>query len=109
MGQLTQVQSVIITGVISVIVGILTLAGVIYQSNKIFDKQKAEADTERKLLAQEFRDYKDLIHQVNKDIKSDVEKLSRKVDEHNNYGVRIPVLEKEIEGMKIRISNLEDK
>ena len=109
MGQLTQVQSVIITGVISVIVGILTLAGVIYQSNKTFDKQKAETDTERKLLAQEFRDYKDLIHQVNKDIKSDVEKLSRKVDEHNNYGVRIPVLEKEIEGMKIRISNLEDK
>ena len=106
---MTQIQATIITGIVTLIVGLFTLLGVVYQSNKMFDKQKAETDAERRLLQQEFKDYKELIHQVNKDIKSDVEKLSKKVDEHNNYGVRIPVIETEIESIKNRITILEDR
>ena len=45
----------------------------------------------------------------NKEIKSDIEKLSARVDEHNNYGIKIPVIEKELESVKRRLINLEEK
>ena len=101
--------STIISGIITLIAGGLTLLGVIYQSNKNFDKQKAQSDTDQQLLTQKFEDYKEFLHQINKDIKADIEKLSKRVDEHNSYGVRIPVIEKEIESIKRRISRLEEK
>ena len=90
-------------------VGCLTLVGVIYQSNKAFSKQQAQSDTEQKLLEQKFKDYKEFLHRINKDIKSDIEQLSQRVDEHNNYGIKIPVIEKEIENIKRRLNNLEEK
>ena len=109
MEQLTPLTSVIITGITTLIVGFLTFLGVVYQSNKNFDKQQAQSDTQRQLLETKFDDYKEFLHQVNKDIKKDIETLSVRVDEHNNYGIKIPVIEKEIEGLKRRLCNLEEK
>lgn len=109
MDALTQLVSTIITGMITIVVGLITLFGVIYQSNKNFDKQKAQSDTSQQLLEQKFEDYQEFLHQINKDIKTDIEKLSKRVDEHNNYGIKIPVIEAEIESIKRRLSNLEDK
>lgn len=106
---MTPLIQVIITGVITLAVGALTLIGVIYQSNKTFDKQQAQSETERQLLKQEFEDYKEFLHQINKGLKEDIGKLSQRVDEHNNYGIRIPVIEKELESVKRRLTNLEDK
>lgn len=101
--------STIITGCITLLVGVLTLCGVIYQSNKNFDKQQAQAEAEQKILDQKFEDYKEFLHQVNKGIKEDINTLSRRVDEHNNYGIKIPVIEKELESFRRRLENLEDK
>ena len=109
MEQLTPLTSVIITGITTLIVGFLTFLGVVYQSNKNFDKQQAQSDTQRQLLETKFDDYKEFLHQINKDIKRDIDTLSARVDQHNNYGIKIPVIEKEIEGLKQRIINLEDK
>lgn len=106
---MTPLLSTIITGIITLLVGGITLLGVIYQSNKNFDKQQAQADTDRQLLEQKFDDYKEFIHQINKGIKEDICTLSKRVDEHNNYGIKIPVIEKELESVKRRLTNLEEK
>lgn len=106
---MTPLISTIITGCITLLVGLLTLLGVIYQSNKNFDKQQAQSDTDRQLLEQKFEDYKEFVHQINKGIKDDICTLSKRVDEHNNYGIKIPVIEKELESVKRRLTNLEDK
>lgn len=106
---MTPLISTIITGCITLTVGGLTLIGVIYQSNKNFDKQQAQSEAEQKLLDQKFEDYKEFTHQINKGIKEDIAVLSKRVDEHNNYGIKIPVIEKELESVKRRLTNLEDK
>ena len=106
---MTPLLSTIITGIITLLVGGITLVGVIYQSNKNFDKQQAQADTQQQLLEQKFEDYQELVHLSNKEIKSDIEKLSARVDKHNNYGIKIPVIEKELESVKRRLTNLEEK
>ena len=106
---MTPLLSTIITGIITLLVGGITLVGVIYQSNKNFDKQQAQADTQQRLLEQRFDDYQELVHLSNKEIKNDIEKLSARVNEHNNYGIKIPVIEKELESVKRRLTNLEEK
>lgn len=106
---MTQITSTIICSCITLLVGALTLFGVIYQSNKQFDKQQAQAEAEHKILNQKFEDYKDFLHQVNKEIKNDINILSKRVDEHNNYGIKIPLMEKELESMEKRLSILEEK
>ena len=109
MNYLTPLMSTIITGLITLIVGGLTLVGVIYQSNKTFDKQQSQSDTDRQLLEQKFDDYKEFLHEVNKGIKDEIATLSNRVDEHNNYGIKIPVIEKELESVKRRLTRLEEK
>lgn len=106
---MTPLLSTIITGIITLLVGGITLVGVIYQSNKNFDKQQAQAEAEQKILDQKFEDYKEFLHQVNKGIRDDINILSKRVDEHNNYGIKIPVIEKELESVKRRLTNLEEK
>lgn len=106
---MTALVSTILTITATIIVGGLTLIGVIYQSNKTFDKQQAQSDTDRQILEQKFDDYKEFLHQINKGIKEDICTLSKRVDEHNNYGIKIPVIEKELESVKRRLTNLEEK
>lgn len=101
--------TVIISAFASVIVGSLALAGVIYQTNKNYDRQKEQSEVDRQLLKQEFDDYQKFLHQINKDIKDDIDKLSSRVDEHNNYGKRIPVLEAKMDDLASRVLRLEDK
>lgn len=66
--------------VASVIVGLLTLIGVLVSNNK------AQAVTETRL-----------------------EELTREVREHNNFAKRMPVVEEQIKVMNHRISDLERK
>lgn len=106
---MTTIFSVIISSSVTLIVGILTFLGVIYQTNKKADSQKKQLDTNHRLLEQQFIDYKEFLHQSNKELKRDIEALTERVNEHNNYGIRIPVIEKELESIKRRIKNLEEK
>ena len=62
----------------SVIVGILTLIGVLLSNNR------AQAVTETKL-----------------------EELTREVREHNNFAQRVPVVEEQIRGLGQRVEKLE--
>ena len=106
---MTPLVSTIITGIITLIVGGFTLLGVIYQSNKSFDKQQANAEADRKVLEQKFDDYKEFLHQINKGIKDDICTLSKRVDEHNNYGIKIPLLENRLENVERRLAEMDDK
>ena len=109
MCHVTSLASTIITGVITIIVGLFTLFGVMYQSNKNYDKQQEQLHTNNELLKQEFNDYKEFLHQLNKDLKHDIEVLSSRVDEHNSYGIKIPVIEEKIERINARLHKLENQ
>ena len=41
--------------------------------------------------------------------KDEIDTLSSRVDQHNNYGIKIPVIEKELESIKRRLTKMEDK
>jgi TolA-binding protein len=75
----------------SVIVGVLSLIGVIYtnsQSNKKVEQQI--------LTAQAVTDTK-------------IQNLTDEVKKHNDFASRIPVIEEQIKVMNHRIDDLEDK
>lgn len=38
-----------------------------------------------------------------------IEQLEKKVDKHNNFAQRVPVLEEQVKSVSTRIENLEDK
>lgn len=73
----------------SVIVGLLTLAGVVYQSNKQADRMDATLEK-----AQAVTDVK-------------IDELTREVREHNNFARRMPVVEEQIRVIDRRLSDLE--
>ena len=73
----------------SVIVGLLTLAGVVYQSNKQADRMDATLEK-----AQAVTDVK-------------IDELTREVREHNNFARRMPVVEEQIKVINHRLSDLE--
>ena len=86
----------------AVIVGLLSLAGVIVtailQSRKIskdFEKQSALEDA-RLEKAQAVTDTK-------------IDELTREVREHNNFARRVPVIEEQIKVANHRIEDLERK
>lgn len=66
----------------SIVVGVLTLVGVIYANNKANEKLNAELQSQLK-TAQAVTDTK-------------IEELTREVREHNNFARRMPVVESEI-------------
>ena len=69
----------------AIIVGVFSLLGIAYQSNKT--RSIAELSFKRD------------IGEIKKEIgsvKTDLEKLSEKVDKHNNFGLRIYGLEQEV-------------
>lgn len=95
--------------IVQLIISGLALIGIIYQSNKQFNAHQAEIDADRDVLRQEFIDYRSFMEQSTKDIKNDIEKLSNRVDEHNNYGKEIPVIKEKIANLTDRVEKLEDK
>lgn len=101
--------TVIISSCSAIVVALISLWGIKYQTNKNYEKAQAQAETDRILLKQQFEDYQVFLHQINKDLKEDIEKLSDRVDEHNSYGRKIPVLESKIDDLTNRVSRLEDK
>jgi len=73
----------------SVIVGLLTLAGVVYQSNKQADRFDASLEKEQAVT----------------NVK--LEELTREVREHNNFARRMPVVEEQIKVINQRLDGLE--
>lgn len=90
----------------SVIVGLLTLIGVIYQSRKNNDALIAKMDEDSKLadanLKAELSKY-----QAVTDTK--IDELTREVRAHNEFATRVPLLEAEDKRLNERIKALESK
>ena len=82
-------QSAIISGTASIIVGVLALIGVIITNNK------ANRDVKQSLnIAQAVTDTK-------------IEELTREVRLHNNFAEKIPVIQEQIRVVNHRINDLE--
>lgn len=81
----------IIAAVASIVVGGLSLAGVIITNNSSNRKVEAKITT-----AQAVTDCK-------------IDELTREVREHNNFARRMPVVEEQIKVINHRLSNLEQK
>lgn len=86
---MTTITATIISAVASVLVGILTLMGVIITNGR------ANRDIEQKIaIAQAVTDTK-------------LAELTREVREHNRFAVRLPVVEEQIKTVNYRISDIE--
>lgn len=90
----------------SIIVGILTLIGVVYQSRKSNDALFAKLDKQSE-VADTRLDAKLEKYQAVTDTK--IEELCREVRRHNNFAERIPVMEAEEKRLNERIKALESK
>ena len=81
----------LIAGLASIIVGVLSLVGVIITNNTSNKKIEQKLTT-----AQAVTDYK-------------IDELTREVREHNNFARRMPVVEEQIKVINHRLSDLEQK
>lgn len=90
----------------SIIVGILTLIGVIYQSRKNNDALFAKLDKQSE-IADTKLDAKLEKYQAVTDEK--IAELTREVRKHNNFAEKIPVMEAEERRLNERIKELENK
>ncbi len=81
----------IIAAIASIVVGGLSLAGVIITNNSSNRKVEAKITT-----AQAVTDYK-------------IDELTREVREHNNFAKRMPVVEEQIKVINHRLADLEQK
>lgn len=90
----------------SVIVGVLTLCGVIYQSRKNNDALFAKLDKQSELSDAKL-DAKLEKYQAVTDEK--ISELTREVRKHNNFAEKIPVMEAEERRLNERIKVLENK
>ena len=83
-------MDIIITAVASILVGILSLVGVIITNNSSNKKIENQLDKQQAVM----------------DCK--IEELTREVREHNNFAKRMPVVEEQIKVINHRLSNLEN-
>ena len=90
----------------SVIVGVLTLLGVVYQSRKNNDALFAKLDKQSELSDARL-DAKLEKYQAVTDEK--ISELTREVRKHNNFAEKIPVMEAEERRLNERIKVLENK
>lgn len=90
----------------SVIVGVLTLIGVVYQSHKSNDALFAKLDKQSE-LADTRLDAKLEKYQAVTDEK--IAELTREVRKHNGFAEKIPVMEAEEKRLNERIKALENK
>lgn len=86
---MNDIVTALIAGGSSIVVGVLTLIGVIFTSSKT--NKKIENRLE---VSQAVTDTK-------------IEELTREVREHNNFASRIPVIEEQIRVANHRIDDLE--
>lgn len=90
----------------SVIVGLLTLCGVIYQSRKNNDALLAKLEKQSEISDMKL-DAKMEKYQAVTDTK--LEELTREVRKHNSFAERVPLLEAEDKRLNERIRALESK
>ena len=83
-------MDIIITAVASILVGILSLVGVIITNNSSNKKIENQLDKQQAVM----------------DCK--IEELTREVREHNNFAKRMPVVEEQIKVINHRLSDLEN-
>lgn len=90
----------------AVIVGLLALLGTIFTA--VWQNKKLSSDFEKRSeLADLEMDKKISVYAAATDQK--IEQLTQETREHNQFARRVPVLEKQMEGVERRISNLEKK
>ncbi len=87
---MNEITVAFISGGCSIIVGIISLLGIIISNNKSNTDMKHKIET-----AQAVTDTK-------------IEELTREVREHNNFARRVPVLEEQIKVINHRINDLEN-
>ena len=85
-----EVTVALISGASSVIVGMMTLFGVIITNSKSNGKIEKQLE-----ISQAVTDEK-------------IQELTREVREHNNFAIRMPVVEEKIKVINNRISDLEE-
>jgi chaperonin cofactor prefoldin len=90
----------------SVIVAVLTLIGVIYQSRKANEAVFAKLDKQSE-LADTRLDAKLEKYQAVTDTK--IEELTREVRNHNEFATRVPLLEAEDKRLNERLKALENR
>lgn len=73
----------------AVIVGLLSLAGVMITNSRSNNKMQNEMKTSQAVTEER------------------IEELTREVREHNNFALEIPVLKEQLKGIKRRIDELE--
>ena len=88
----------------SVIVGVLTLCGVIYQSRKNNDALFAKLDKDSELADAKLEARLEKYQAVT-DTK--IEELTREVRAHNHFAERMPVVEEQIKVINHRLTSLE--
>ena len=90
----------------SVVVGVLTLCGVIYQSrksnNSILESIKHQSELSDKQLDAKLEVYRAVTDEK-------ISELTREVRKHNNFAEKIPVMEAEERRLNERIKVLENK
>lgn len=90
----------------AVIVGILSLLGVIFTA--VWQNRKLTSDFEKRTeLADAKMEAKLDKHMAVTDTK--LEELTREVREHNGFAKRVPLVEKEVEVINHRLKDLENK
>lgn len=90
----------------AVIVGILSLLGVIFTA--IWQNKHLSADFEKRSeMADVEMDKKISVYAAKTDEK--IESLTKAVNEHNGFARRVPVLEEQIKDANRRIEDLEHK
>jgi hypothetical protein len=90
----------------SVVVGLLTFCGVIYQSRKNNDALLAKLEKQSEISDMKL-DSKLEKYQAVTDTK--LEELTREVQKHNSFAERVPLLEAEDKRLNERIKALESK
>ena len=90
----------------SVVVGLLTLCGVIYQSRKNNDALLAKLEKQSELSDAKLEAKLDKYQAVTDE---KISELTREVRKHNSFAEKIPVMEAEERRMNERIKALENR
>ena len=92
--------------IVQVIIGVVTLAGVIITGFFNTRKTRIESDTKQQIFNTRLESQVAASNQL---IMQKVDALADEVREHNNYARRLPVVEQKVEDLTRRVSDVERK
>lgn len=92
--------------IVQVIIGVVTLTGVIITGFFNTRKTRIESDTKQQVFNTRLESQVAASNQL---IMQKVDALADEVREHNNYARRLPVVEQKVEDLTRRVSDVERK